>query len=191
MRIHQTTAEWLEAWTASGRELSGVFLTHIHLDHVMGLPDLPAETKVYAGPGETGARAFLNLFTRGTLDAMLGAQGPLREWPFGPDPAGRWAGIVDVFGDGSVFALHVPGHTPGSTAFLVRATDGPKLLVGDASHTRFGWENGVEPGTFSHDGPRSAESLEVLLGFAATVPGLQVHLGHQPHTDLLGREEAP
>ncbi len=179
LRVHMTTADWLADRQHEGGALAGVFLTHIHLDHIMGLPDLPPDTPVYVGPGETRASAFLNLFTRGTLDAMLDGKGPLREWPFAPDPAGHWEGVVDIFGDGSAFALHVPGHSPGSTAFLLRTTTGPKLLVGDASHTRFGWEHGVEPGTFSDDGPRSVVSLEALRSFAERVPGLEVHLGHQ------------
>jgi hypothetical protein len=61
----------------------------------------------------------------------------------------------------------------------VRTPDGPKLLVGDASHTRWGWENGVEPGTFSLDGPQSALSLAVLRELASEYPQLDVYLGHQ------------
>jgi N-acyl homoserine lactone hydrolase len=174
--IHTTTSEWL----ARQREpLAGVFLTHLHLDHVMGLPDVPAGTPVYVGPGEPTASNFLNLFSRGTIDRMIESADALRVWPFEADPDRRFEAIVDVFGDGSVWAIHVPGHTPGSTAFLVRTPSGSKLLVGDASHTRWGWENGVEPGTFSLDRPRSVESLAGLLELAREFPELDVHVGHQ------------
>lgn len=176
LEIHTTTEEWL----ASQKEpLAGVFLTHLHLDHVMGLPDVPADTPVYAGPGEPDASAFLNLFSRGTIDGMLEASGPLREWPYDGDSDGRFTAVVDIFEDGSVWAIHVPGHSPGSTAYLVRTPSGPKLLVGDASHTRWGWENGVEPGTFSLDGPRSALSLATLRELALEYPQLEIYLGHQ------------
>ena len=67
----------------------------------------------------------------------------------------------------------------GSTAYLVRTPTGPKLLVGDASPTRWGWENDVEPGTFSIDGPRSVESLRVLRELAREFPEIEIHLGHQ------------
>jgi glyoxylase-like metal-dependent hydrolase (beta-lactamase superfamily II) len=174
--IHTTTAEWL---ARQDQPLAGVFLTHLHLDHVMGLPDVPPDTPIYAGPGEPAASRFLHVFTRGTIDAMLERSGPVREWPFESDADGRLAGVVDVFGDGSVWALHVPGHTPGSTAYLVRTPTGPVLYVGDASHTRWGWENGVEPGTFSLDQPRSAESLAALRALVEAHPRIEVHLGHQ------------
>jgi N-acyl homoserine lactone hydrolase len=176
LEIHTTTAEWLATRES---DLAGVFLTHLHLDHVMGLPDLPPDTRVYAGPGEPEAEAFLNLFSRGTIDRMLETQGPLEVWPFEPDPSGRFDSVLDVFGDGSVWALHVPGHSPGSTAYLVRSTEGPILLVGDASHTRWGWENEVEPGSFSADQPRSARSLGTLRELAKAFPQIEIHLGHQ------------
>ena len=176
MKIHTTIGDWL---AGQSEPLAGVFLTHLHLDHVMGLPDIPAETPVYVGPGEPGASRFLHLFTRGTIDRMIEGQGPLREWPFTDDPDGRFAGVVDVFGDASVWAIAVPGHTPGSTAFLIRTPTGPVLLTGDASHTRWGWENGVEPGTFSIDGSRSAQSLATLRALAREFPQIDVRVGHQ------------
>lgn len=176
LKIHVTTGDWL---ASENEPLAGVFLTHLHLDHVMGLPDVPLSTPIYAGPGETDVEEFLNLFSRGTIDAMLEGKGPIQEWPYDGDPDHRFAGIVDIFGDASVWAIHVPGHSPGSTAYLVRTPDGPKLLVGDASHTRWGWENGVEPGTFSLDGPRSAESLAGLRELVREYPQLDVYLGHQ------------
>ena len=176
LRVRVTTGEWL---ARRGERLDGVLLTHLHLDHVMGVPDLPAGTPLYAGPDEPEASRFLHLFSRGTIDRFLEAAGPIREWRFEPDPDGRFDGVLDVFGDGSLFALHVPGHTPGSTAFAVRTVEGPVLLLGDACHTRWGWENDVEPGSFSLDRERSARSLARLRDLAAQVPGLRVHPGHQ------------
>ncbi|HIM00072.1 MAG TPA: MBL fold metallo-hydrolase [Myxococcales bacterium] len=178
--VQITTAEWL---AAQPEPLAGVFITHLHMDHVMGLPDVPTGTPVYAGPGETEASQVLNAFTRGTIDRMLSTTSALNEWPFAEDPASRFAGVLDIFGDGSVWAIHVPGHTPGSTAFVVRTPQGPHLLVGDATHTRWGWENGVEPGSFSHNPPQSAVSLKTLLDLSAQVPEMKVHPGHQSLED--------
>lgn len=171
-----TTGDWLEQ---TNIELSGVFLTHLHLDHIFGMPDIPAEVPVFTGPGETGVRSFENLFSRGTTDRLLGDVEALREWQFTTDPDGELAGVIDVFADGSLWAIHVPGHTPGSTAFVVQTKDGPHLIVGDASHTAWGWENNVEPGEFSVDQPRSRQSLSALKNLVADFMQLQVHPGHQ------------
>jgi N-acyl homoserine lactone hydrolase len=182
----------LKSWLArQPQPLSGVFLTHLHLDHVMGMRDVPRGTPVFSGPGEARAHGFLNLFTRPITDRAFSGQSVLGEWQFQPDPDRRFAGVLDVFGDGSLWALHVPGHTPGSTAYLARTPRGPVLMAGDACHTSWGWEHGVEPGEFSADLPESAESLTALRALARRHPGMDVRLGHQPHGQALARSSAP
>ncbi len=176
MKIHTDTATWL---AAQKEPLAGVFLTHLHIDHVAGLPDVPKGTPIYLGPGENRERSAANAFVQGVFDRALEGHTALRELPFAKDPTGTFDGVLDVFGDASVWALLVPGHTDGSTAFLVRTPKGPVLLTGDASHTSFGWVNGVEPGSFSHDLPRSVESLSRLRAFVAKHPSIDVRLGHQ------------
>lgn len=178
MKIHVDTATWLEG---QGEPLQGVFLTHLHLDHISGLPDVPRGTPLYAGPGEGTMSSFENVFVQPVIDRAFEGHQPVREWRFAADPEGRFDGLLDIFGDGSVWAIHVPGHTPGSTAYLARTPKGPVLLVGDACHTSWGWDNGVEPGAFSHDLPKSADSLARLQAFVAAHPEIEVRLGHQPH----------
>jgi N-acyl homoserine lactone hydrolase len=159
--------------------LAGVFLTHLHLDHVMGLPDVPRGTPVFAGPGETTTTGMTQAVTRSSYDRVFDGHAPIAEWPFAPDAGGRFAGVVDVFADGSVFAIHTPGHTPGHTAYLVRTTTGPVLLTGDASHTRWGFDHGVEPGSYSEDAVESAESFHRLRDFARAHDVIEVRVGHQ------------
>lgn len=176
IKVKVDLASWLARQPVP---LSGVFLTHLHLDHVLGLPDVPRGTPIYVGRGEARAGNVLNVFTRPTTDRALFGHAAVQEWQFEPDPSGRFAGVLDVLGDASIFAVHVPGHTPGSTAFVVRTPRGPVLLTGDACHTEFGWEHGVEPGTFSSDQPESRKSLASLELFARRHPELEVRLGHQ------------
>jgi N-acyl homoserine lactone hydrolase len=161
-------------------EPTGVFLTHLHVDHVAGLRDLPRSVPVYIGPGEAQHRAFDHLFTAGIVDEGMAGHSPFLELSFTPDPDQVFEGVRDLFGDGTVWALATPGHTPGSTSVLVRSPDGPVLFTGDACHTRWGWENGVEPGTFSADRAQSRQSLFALKAFAAKHPAMIVKLGHQP-----------
>jgi N-acyl homoserine lactone hydrolase len=176
----------LKTWLSQQREpLAGVFLTHLHLDHILGMRDVPRGTPLFSGPGETRSHGFLNLFTRPITDRAFEGQNTIAEWQFKPDPSQRFHGVLDVFGDATLWALHVPGHTPGSTAYLARTPQGPVLMVGDACHTSWGWDHGVEPGTFSKDQPESAESLQQLQALVKRHPIIDVRLGHQPRGQAL------
>lgn len=160
-------------------ELAGVFLTHLHADHVMGLPDVARGTPIYVGPGEGEHRALINLVVQPLMNDFLAGHAPLRELRFEPDADQRFAGVLDLFGDGSLWALHTPGHTPGSVAFVARTGRGPVLLTGDNCHTAWGWENDVEPGSFTEDRDGNVRSLQRLRRLAREHPTLDVRLGHQ------------
>lgn len=160
--------------------LAGVFITHMHLDHVWGLPDVSPEVPVYVGQGEPEARSFQNWLLRRTLKASVGERPALSHW----DPAqavslGPVERAWDVLGDGSLWALATPGHTPGSTSYLARTTEGPVLFTGDTCHTRWGWDHGVTPGHYTADHEANARSLAALLALAGEVPGLRVYVGHE------------
>jgi N-acyl homoserine lactone hydrolase len=177
MRPQQSTAEIIEA---EGAPLKGVFMTHIHLDHVSGFPDIPKDVPIYTGAHEAEARLFLNLIAQGTNNHLLDGRPPLQELQFTNDPDGKFEGVNDVFGDGSLFAILTPGHTAGHVSYLARTTTGPVLLTGDTSHTRWGWENGIEPGTFLAEREPSRTSLRALKALSQRHPNMTVKLGHQP-----------
>lgn len=162
--------------------VAGVLFTHLHFDHTMGLPDVPRGTPLYAGPGDTTETSVNNLVAAPNLDRALAGHAPISEWAFPKKSAKTEAfdGVVDVFDDGSVWALWLPGHTPGTTAYLVRTPKGPVLFTGDVSHTRWGWDNDVEPGAFSGDVVGAAASFQRLRAFARAHPNIEVRVGHQP-----------
>ncbi len=164
--------------------LAGVFFTHLPFDPVLGLPDVPKGTPLFAGPGELDVHGAEALVMKRTLDELVRGH-DLRTLDYATSqPLESIREAIDVFGDGSFFALHVPGHTEGSTAYLARTTKGPVLFTGDCSHTKWGWDNGVEPGLFSADGPENAQSLVALKRLAAAHPKMRVLVGHE--TDGVG-----
>jgi glyoxylase-like metal-dependent hydrolase (beta-lactamase superfamily II) len=176
MRIGEPLGKWLETRQV---KLTGVLLTHLHIDHVLGLPDVADDVPIYIGPGEAGQRAFINVLVQSATDRTLAGKGPLQELSFAKDADGRFSGVLDLFGDQSLFALHVPGHTPGSLAVLARTTDGPVLMTGDTCHTVWGWQHDVEPGSFTGDHAQNAKSLAALRRLAKEHPQMKVLLGHQ------------
>jgi N-acyl homoserine lactone hydrolase len=158
--------------------LVGVLLTHTHLDHVLGLPDVPEGTRIYAGPGELRGRGVQMAVMRPTYRQLL--QGVTLQVlsPTDAVPLGAFQGW-DLLGDGSLWALATPGHTPGSLAFLARTPEGPVLMVGDNSHTLWGWEHGVPPGTYTEDAEGNTVSLDRLRALADAHPTMRVLVGHE------------
>lgn len=176
MKLNKSTAEILQGMDG---KLSGVFFTHLHIDHISGMPDIPNDVPLYIGASESTETNLKNMFVHGASDQLLENKQPLQEWNFQSDPQNKFEGIVDIFEDGSVFAISVPGHTPGSTAYLIRTTHGPVLLTGDACHTRWRWEHTVEPGDFTEDNERNLENLKRLKRLVASHPQIEVRFGHQ------------
>lgn len=158
---------------SSGKPLSGIFLTHLHLDHISGLPDLAADIPLYVGRNEHLSLNPQNHMTLTATDALLSGRPPLNEWGFDKGEA------IDVFDDASVFALPTPGHTEGSTAYVLNTLNGPVLIVGDTCHTTWGWQQGVEPGDFTRDQQQNRTSLLALKALTDRHRQLKVYLGHQ------------
>ncbi|MGY8663423.1 MBL fold metallo-hydrolase [Bradyrhizobium sp. UFLA05-109] len=165
---------------SEGAPLKGVLMTHLHLDHISGMPDIPNDVPFYTGPGEAGEKKFENVFVEGMENAFFEGRPAIQEFQFTKDPDGTFKGVIDVFGDGSLFAILTPGHTAGHVSYLARTPTGPVLLTGDACHTRWGWEHGVEPGSFTFDREEERKSLLALRALSERHPKMIVKLGHQP-----------
>jgi glyoxylase-like metal-dependent hydrolase (beta-lactamase superfamily II) len=108
-----------------------VVVTHVHYDHLGGLPDLPPSTEIWLGAADA---ATLRTGAAGVPRRLLDGY-DVRPLDFGPGRAGRALGrpAVDLFGDGTVWVLDLPGHTPGALGVFVQAADGPWLFVGDTA----------------------------------------------------------
>jgi glyoxylase-like metal-dependent hydrolase (beta-lactamase superfamily II) len=86
---------------------------------------------------------------------------------------------VDVFGDGSFWAISVPGHTDDDIAYLINGPT-PVLLTGDASHFAWAFKNGVAPRGWNKAGTaRAYSSLEQLRAFARAYPNVRIIYGHE------------
>ena len=60
----------------------------------------------------------------------------------------------------------------------MNSSEGWKLLAGDASHTRWGLENNVEPG-WVDDREQAKKSLQKLIKFNRLYPQVTILPGHQ------------
>lgn len=164
----------------AGETPRAVFLTHLHWDHVLGARDLPVGTPLFIGPGDGAQRHFLLRFIAPITRRALAGHAPLNEWRFAAPEPGELAAI-DIFGDGSIFALRAPGHTPGSTAYIVNAVDGVHFITGDAIHTREGWRGERVEYIAIGDEERAQawDTLARMQALAARIPRAIIHPGHE------------
>lgn len=177
-KMIEETNHWLEK--SAGEAVKGVFLTHLHFDHAMGVAAFTKDTPIYVGPADGSQRDFANRIIGRPTDSALKVHGPLRELVFKTDAGGVFEGVLDIFGDGSIFALHTPGHTPGSLAFLVNTTVGPQLIMGDTIRTKLEWTHGLKPIWYAEGTETEvAASAKLLRDFVAAHPEITVHPGHQ------------
>lgn len=90
------------------------------------------------------------------------------EWDGQPMPVDALDGQRDVFGDGRVVLIHLPGHTPGSIGALAQLDrTGRYLLAGDTVSLRETLDTGVIPkNTWNADA--LAKSLDVVRRIEAS-----------------------
>lgn len=116
-------------------QLDFALLSHLHWDHVSGIPDIPGVPLKINRVEYEAARLGL-LDERGGLVRHLLGDNPREFFDLtGPSYAG-FRTSYDLFGDGSIVLVPLPGHTAGNTGMFINGSNGPRvLLLGDAAWT--------------------------------------------------------
>jgi len=145
-----------------------VFLTHLHEDHTSGLADLDCGIPAVFGVGEGPPGDHFACRTVHKID--------FRD----AEPMVPFDRVLDVFGDGSFWAIATPGHSPGHISYLAHARGGPILITGDAAayHAQIAHRIRPAPGVF--DPETAARSLDQLAALTERFPRLRVAVGHEP-----------
>jgi len=163
VREDKTIAEQLAQVGLKLSDIDIVGISHMHSDHTGQAMDMP--------------QADL-LIGKGDFDQTKGKDDPFGPWRKDGAKVRAITSDTDVFGDGSVVALHLPGHTPDHLALLVKLASGPVLLTGDLYHSREAREKrGVPPFNTSRD--QTLQSMDVFEKLAKDT-GAKVIIQHEP-----------
>jgi glyoxylase-like metal-dependent hydrolase (beta-lactamase superfamily II) len=143
-----------------------VGVSHNHFDHIGQAADFPKATLLI---GEEDFEAS----KQGDAAARFAP------WVKGGAKVERIKRDHDVFGDGSVTILDMPGHTPGHQALLVKLPKtGNILLSGDLYHFAENFRSGGMPSFNTH----RADTLGSMNRFAAIAKNLKARMiiQHEP-----------
>ena len=160
----KTIAEQLQQLGLKPADIDIVGISHMHSDHT--------------GQASEFSNAELLIGTK-DFEETKGKDDPFGPWRKEGAKVHSAQGDVDVFGDGSVVALHLPGHTPDHMALLVKLASGPVLLTGDLYHSREAREKrGVPP--FNTSREQTLRSMDKFEKIAKEL-GAKVIIQHEPN----------
>jgi N-acyl homoserine lactone hydrolase len=151
LRVRSSLVDQLKQVGVKPEQIELIGISHWHFDHVGQAGRFP-QARLLMGKGDLD---LLRATPPVDEDSVKG----LAHWLSG---AGKLEPVTrdhDVFGDGRVLMLKLPGHTPGHYALLVRLASGPVLLTGDLYHfTEQVANKGVPP--FNHDRADTLASMD-------------------------------
>lgn len=166
--VTTTIVEQLAKLGIRPRQIATIGISHYHFDHI--------------GQAAAFPQARL-LIGKGDLDALkAGAPGtdakPLADWITGGSKVEGVSGDKDVFGDGTVTMLDLPGHTPGHHALLVKLKARNILLSGDTAHFQANYDNNGVP-SFNTDRADTLASLDRFKALARNLKAIVI-IQHEP-----------
>ncbi|MDO4930974.1 MAG: N-acyl homoserine lactonase family protein [Bacteroidales bacterium] len=123
-------------------DLDYVVLTHLHSDHASGLK-LVADAKHILTSREEleGANADKKRYIHHMWEGVN-----IETFDFADSELGPQHKAYDLFGDGSIVFVWVPGHTKGLVTTLVMREGKYLMLTSDCGYARRSWEQMIMPG---------------------------------------------
>jgi glyoxylase-like metal-dependent hydrolase (beta-lactamase superfamily II) len=162
-RLKRTLTEQLAEGKLTPADIDVVGISHMHADHTGGAKEFPA------------ARLVIG---KADFEKGAGKDDPFGPWRKDASKVTAASGDVDIFGDGSVTAIRLPGHTPDHLALLVKLKSGPLFLTGDLYHsTDARTKRGVPP--FNTDRAQTLASMDKFEKLARELKA-KVVIQHEP-----------
>jgi glyoxylase-like metal-dependent hydrolase (beta-lactamase superfamily II) len=170
MSLKRSLLDQLKQINVSPDRIKFVGISHFHADHTGQAKHFPGAT-LSIGQGDWD-------LLKGSDERLANVRVDLAHWLSGTGKATPFTRDVDVFNDGSVVMLALPGHTPGHSGLLVRLASGPVLLSGDQYHFTEPVKNRGVP-SFNMNRADTLASHDRFDRIAANL-GAKVVIQHEP-----------
>ena len=135
-------------------DIEWVVISHMHGDHVGGLADFPEARMACAREAwrDLHARSRIGSLRKGLLPRLLAARDAASLCWFEDctpvqltAPFEGFGDAYDLFGDGSILLVPLPGHAAGHFGLLFRDIQGPVFLIADASWSSLSIRDNTPP----------------------------------------------
>ena len=175
--LGQAVDEQLAALGIKPEDISCVLLTHFDPDHICGLRHLTGAGRILAAEEERWWA--VRTVNRLRQPQQLWADYPIEVFWYKGTPIGpnRWS--YDLFGDGSIVLVNLPGHTDGMFAVLIYNNGKYLLLSSDAAFSRRSWQELLIPG-FGFNPVWQKKSLEWVREMSLSPDCLGSIANHDP-----------
>lgn len=186
----ESLVQQLAAQDIAAAQIRWVLLSHLHGDHVAGVADFPQAQVACARQAwdDLHGRGRIAATRQGFLPALLDGVRPRLHWfedcPLAhpPDMLRGFAEVRDLFGDGSLLLVPLPGHAPGHYGLWFEDEQGPVFLVADAVWSSDALRKGVPPpalvSAWLGDRPRYEHTLRQLQALQQAYPALRIVPAH-------------
>jgi glyoxylase-like metal-dependent hydrolase (beta-lactamase superfamily II) len=175
----------LGRWGLQAGDIGRIIISHFHADHVAGLLDFPDAQLIASEAGYTdvaarrGVRALGRAFVPGLMPGDFARRALLIPEPFTEPSLPGLGPTHDLFGDGSLRLVALPGHARGQIGLLAETERGRILFAADGAWLSRAIREGRPPHWLTHffvDDPAA---------LAATIRGLQVFARACPEVNII------
>jgi glyoxylase-like metal-dependent hydrolase (beta-lactamase superfamily II) len=182
-------ASQLARFNVDPSDIGYVVISHFHADHIAGLLDFPRARFVAlrAAYEDVAPRRGLNALRRAFIPSLMPPDFASRATllpPFSGPPLPGLGPTHDLFGDGSLLLVSLPGHALGQIGMLANTGSGPVLLAADGCWLTRQVRERRPPGDVTRifiDDMRAARStIARLHAFMRARPDVRVVPSHCP-----------
>ena len=156
--LGESAAEQLAAMGIKTSQIDYVVLSHLHTDHASALRDVRDAQHIIVSREEwqdtlDNPRHYASDMWRGV---------DVQTFDFAETGIGPVGRSFDLFGDGRIQLVHIPGHTNGLCAMKLTGSDGRFILLfADGGYDRRSWEQMIPPGTSLNE-EQLMQSLQLI-----------------------------